>query len=73
MFGLFSQVSSDGIPQYAPMNDEEVAEPLVTGISSAFLARHSQDGGLLESLQASAGASYMASIISFVIITILIF
>ena len=54
MFGLF--------PQSDAMNDQE---PLVTGISSAFLARHSQDGGLLESLQASAGASYMASVISF--------
>lgn len=66
MFGLFPQVSSDGIPQYAQMNDQEVAEQLVTGIDSAFLARHSQDGDLFEWLQASAGASCMASIINFV-------
>ncbi|XP_020624903.1 uncharacterized protein LOC110062371 [Orbicella faveolata] len=61
MFGLFPQVSSDGIPQYAQMNDQEVAEQLVTGIDSAFLARHSQDGDLFEWLQASAGASCMVS------------
>ena len=66
MFVLFPQVSSDRIPQSAPMDDQEVAEPLVAGISSAFLERHSQDGGLLEWLhdQASVGASSRASVIN---------
>lgn len=62
LFGVFPQVSSDGIPQSALMNDQEVAELLVTGIDSAFLQRHSQDEALLERLQASAHASCMVSI-----------
>ena len=63
LFGVFPQVSSDGIPQSALMNDQEVAELLVTGIDRAFLQRHSQDEALLEGLQASADASSMVSII----------
>ena len=63
MFDLFPLVLSNGIPQSGPMNDQEVADPLVTGIYNAFLGRHSQDEDLLEWLQASAGASCMASII----------
>lgn len=66
LFGVFPQVSSYRIPQSALMNDQEVAELLVTGIDSAFLQRHSQDEALLEGLQASADASCMVSIISFV-------
>ena len=66
LFGVFPQVSSDGIPQSALMNDQEVAELLVTGIDCAFLQKHSQDEALLEGLQASADASCMVSIISFV-------
>lgn len=66
LFGVFPQVSSDGIPQSALMNDQEFAELLVTGIDCAFLQRHSQDEALLEGLQASADASSMVSIISFV-------
>ena len=61
LFGAFSQVSSVRNPQSAPTNHQEV-----TGIGSAFLRRHSQDGALLERLQASAGVSSMASIINLV-------
>jgi len=61
LFGVFPQVSSYRIPQSALMNDQEVAELLVTGIDSAFLQRHSQDEALLEGLQASADASCMVS------------
>ena len=61
MFGAFPQVSSGRNPQSAPINHREVS-----GIGSAFLRRHSQDGDLLDRLQASAEASYMASIINLV-------
>lgn len=61
LFGAFPQVSSVRNPQSAPTNHQEVS-----GIGSAFLRRHSQDGDLLERLQASAGVSSMASIINLV-------
>lgn len=61
LFGVYPQVSTGRNPQSAPINHQEV-----TGVGSAFLRRHSQDGDLLERLQASPGASYMVSIINLV-------
>ena len=60
------QVLLYGIPQSAPMDDQELVEPLVTGIDRAFLERHSQDEDLLEWLLVSAGVVCMASVKRFV-------